>query len=101
MLYRTVRSTKYQKLSKKNIPGLEFTEVNDLATDDLTAALKGVSVVMHVAAPLPGKADAAGSIKTAVEGTLNVVRHAEKAGITKIVVTSTFGNMFPRQYKFS
>ncbi|KAF5310965.1 hypothetical protein D9619_007942 [Psilocybe cf. subviscida] len=91
----TVRSTKYQKLSKENIPGLEFTEVNDLATDDLTEALKGVSVVMHVAAPLPGKADAAGSIKTAVEGTLNVVRQAEKAGITKIVVTSTFGNMFP------
>jgi nucleoside-diphosphate-sugar epimerase len=53
---------------------------------------------MHVAAPLPGKADAAGSIKTAVEGTLNVVRQAEKAGITKIVVTSTFGNMFPREY---
>ena len=53
---------------------------------------------MHVAAPLPGKADAEGSIKTAVEGTLNVVRQAEKAGITKIVVTSTFGNMFPRKF---
>ncbi|KAF5309453.1 hypothetical protein D9619_012319 [Psilocybe cf. subviscida] len=91
----TVRASKYEKLSKENIPGLEFTQVNDLATDDLTAALKGVSVVLHVAAPLPGKADAEGSIKTAVEGTLNVVRQAEKAGITKIVVTSTFGNMFP------
>jgi len=51
---------------------------------------------MHVAAPLPGKADAEGSIKTAVEGTLNVVRQEEKAGITNIVFTSTFGNMFPR-----
>jgi hypothetical protein len=37
------------------------------------------------------------SIQTAIEGTLNVLRQAEKAGITKIVVTGTFGNTIDRK----
>jgi len=37
------------------------------------------------------------STQTAIEGTLNVVRQAEKAGITKIVVTGTFGNTIDRK----
>lgn len=37
------------------------------------------------------------SIQTALEGTLNIVRQAEKAGITKIVVTGTFGNTLDRK----
>lgn len=37
------------------------------------------------------------SIQTAIEGTLNVVRQAEKAGITKVVVTGTFGNTIDRK----
>jgi nucleoside-diphosphate-sugar epimerase len=36
-------------------------------------------------------------IQTAIEGTLNVLRQAEKAGITKIVVTGTFGNTIDRK----
>ena len=32
-----------------------------------------------------------------IEGTLNVVRQAEKAGITKIVVTGAFGNTIDRK----
>lgn len=35
--------------------------------------------------------------QTAIEGTLNVVRQAEKAGITKVVVTGTFGNTIDRK----
>ena len=37
------------------------------------------------------------STQTAIEGTLNVVRQAEKAGITKVVVTGTFGNTIDRK----
>ena len=36
-------------------------------------------------------------IQTPIEGTLNVVRQAEKAGITKIVVTGAFGNTIDRK----
>lgn len=56
------------------VPGLEFVQIDDIATDDLTDALKGLSfpiydlgihfndrnldvyAVIHVAAPLPGRA---------------------------------------------
>ena len=72
--------------------------------------MTGVHAVFHVAAPLPGKASADETIKvyrsglefddkltnlatvqTAVEGSLNVLRQGDKAGIEKFVVTSSFG----------
>lgn len=37
------------------------------------------------------------SAQTAIEGTLNVIRQAEKGGITKIVVTGTFGSTIDRK----
>jgi len=88
----TVRSAKYQKLSKETIPGLEFTEVNDLASDDLTEALKDINAVIHVASPFTGsvtdpKKD---MLDPAIEGTLNVVRSAHKAGVKRIIITSSF-----------
>ncbi|KAF8965451.1 hypothetical protein BDZ97DRAFT_1918293 [Flammula alnicola] len=93
----TARASKLDRYDAVDIPGFEVTEVNDLANDDLTSALKvfheDVDVVMHIAAPLPGKDSVEGTISAAVEGTLNIVRQAEKAGITKIVVTATFGNV--------
>jgi len=53
---RTARSAKYLTLVESiKIPGLEFVEVNDIATGDFTEALKGVDAVIHVACPLPGR----------------------------------------------
>lgn len=88
----TARNQRFAALGSVSHPSLEFVEVNDLAKDDLTNALHGVEIVIHVAAPLPGKASVDETIETAIEGTLNVVRYAEKAGVKKIVVTGTFGN---------
>ncbi|RXW13236.1 hypothetical protein EST38_g12621 [Candolleomyces aberdarensis] len=73
------------------VPGLEFVAIDDVATSDFTEALKGVHAVVHVAGSLPGRASAAETIETAVEGSLNVLRQGEKAGIEKFVVTSSFG----------
>ncbi|KAJ3505021.1 hypothetical protein NLJ89_g7635 [Agrocybe chaxingu] len=87
----TVRTAKLDKLKAVTVPGLEFVEVNDIVTADLTEALNGTDIVIHVAAPLPSKATVEDSLKIAMEGPLNVVRQAEKVGITKIIVTSTFG----------
>ncbi|KDQ50511.1 hypothetical protein JAAARDRAFT_41972 [Jaapia argillacea MUCL 33604] len=67
----------------------EVTAVDDVATGDLTEALKGVEVVIHVASPLAGVADAKTTLDSAINGTLNVLRQAEKAGIKKFVVTSS------------
>ncbi|KAG6835690.1 hypothetical protein H0H93_015693, partial [Arthromyces matolae] len=71
--------------------GSRFTavEVKDLTSDQFPEALEGVDAVIHAAAPLPGKEDTASMLHSAVEGTLNVVRQAEKAGIKRIVVTSS------------
>ncbi|KAG6847414.1 hypothetical protein H0H93_008259, partial [Arthromyces matolae] len=71
--------------------GSRFTaiEIKDLTSDQFPEALKGVDAVIHAAAPLPGKEDTASMLHSAVEGTLNVVRQAEKAGIKRIVVTSS------------
>ncbi|KAF9472655.1 NAD(P)-binding protein [Pholiota conissans] len=80
-------------LTSVKIPGLEFIEVDDIAAADLSAALKGVDVVMHVAAPLPGRTSVEGTLSSALEGTLNIVRQAEKLGIRKMVITATFGNV--------
>jgi len=72
-------------------PGLEFVQVDDVAASDLTAALKDVYAVIHVASPLPSRASVDDTLKTAEEGTLNVLKQAATAGIEKIVVTSSVG----------
>ncbi|KAF8996110.1 hypothetical protein BDQ17DRAFT_1364736 [Cyathus striatus] len=87
----TVRGSKIESLRKTvNVPRIEFTQVDDIAKGDLSEALKGVDVVLHVASPLPGQASVDDTLSSAVDGTLNVVKQAEKAGIGKIVVTSSF-----------
>ncbi|KAF8154867.1 hypothetical protein B0H34DRAFT_799600 [Crassisporium funariophilum] len=89
----TVRGAKVQKLRNTvKVPGLEFFQVDDLATSDMKDALQGIYAVIHIAAPLPGNDSVEGTLSTTIEGTLNVVRQAEAAGIQKIIVTATFGN---------
>ncbi|TFK24588.1 NAD(P)-binding protein, partial [Coprinopsis marcescibilis] len=94
----TVRGAKAKILSKTvTAECLEFTQIDDVATSDFTEALKDVHAVIHVAAPLPGRTSVDDTLKvrgasqSSIDGTLNVLRQAEKLGITKFVVTSTFG----------
>ncbi|KAJ3847247.1 hypothetical protein EV368DRAFT_87941 [Lentinula lateritia] len=69
---------------------LEVVAIADIATDQFPDALKGVKAVIHTAAPISGRVnDAESLLKGAVEGLLNVIHQAEKAGITSVVVTST------------
>ena len=49
----------------------------------------GVWAVLHVAAPLSGKADPAGMIDAAAGGALNIIRQATSKGIKRIVLTSS------------
>jgi len=69
---------------------LEVISISDIAEDQFPDALKGVTAVIHTAAPINGRVDdAAELVKGAVDGLLNVTRQAEKAGIKKIIITST------------
>ncbi|KAF8955420.1 hypothetical protein BDZ97DRAFT_1926833 [Flammula alnicola] len=88
----TARGKKFQTLvDTVQRTGLEFVQIDDVASSDFTEALQGVDAVLHTACPLAGRNDLNETFKTAVDGTLNVVRQAQKAGIKKIVSTSSFG----------
>ncbi|KAG6847441.1 hypothetical protein H0H93_008085 [Arthromyces matolae] len=90
----TTRGDKAKLLTDTiKVPGLEFSRVDNIATDDLSEALKGVYAIAHVASPLAGRTNIEDTLNTAIEGTLNVLRQATKAGIKKLVVTSTFGTL--------
>ncbi|KDQ50495.1 hypothetical protein JAAARDRAFT_41955 [Jaapia argillacea MUCL 33604] len=68
---------------------LEVSPIDDIVTSDFTQALKGVEAVIHVASPLVGVVDAEHTLDGAINGALNVLRQAEKAGIKNFVVTSS------------
>ncbi|EIM84838.1 NAD-P-binding protein [Stereum hirsutum FP-91666 SS1] len=61
--------------------------VPDFATSDMTEAFRGVSAVIHVGCPLGGSPEVV--LEGAVSGTKNILRHALKAGVKKIVATSS------------
>ncbi|KAF7297489.1 Epimerase domain-containing protein [Mycena indigotica] len=70
----------------------EVVEIADLATEQLPAEKwTGVSALLHLATPMPGRVAVDRQIQLAIDGTLNIVVQAEKAGVKKIVVTSSVG----------
>jgi nucleoside-diphosphate-sugar epimerase len=88
----TTRGSKTQQLRDSvKVEGLEFVQVDDIASSDMSEALKGVYAVIHVASPMPWQVDVDENMRSAVEGTLHILREAIKAGIEKVVVTSSFG----------
>ncbi|KAF5367912.1 hypothetical protein D9757_007763 [Collybiopsis confluens] len=70
-------------------PDFSVVQVDDIITADLTEALKGVNAIIHVASPLAGHASPKESVNIAVNGDLNVLRSAAKAGISKVILTSS------------
>ncbi|KJA20052.1 hypothetical protein HYPSUDRAFT_189259 [Hypholoma sublateritium FD-334 SS-4] len=70
-------------------PALEIVEVPDIAHSQFAEALADVDAVIHTATPLPARVDPETMLHTAIEGSLNVLRQAEKAGVRKFVVTSS------------
>ncbi|KAF7298794.1 Epimerase domain-containing protein [Mycena indigotica] len=67
----------------------EAVEIDDIATADYTEVFKGVGAIIHTAAPIPGRADSVTAFKTAIDGSLNILRAANTAGIRKVVATGT------------
>ncbi|KAE9389448.1 NAD(P)-binding protein [Gymnopus androsaceus JB14] len=91
----TARRSRLESLRASKLaqmyPNLEFAQLDDIASSDLTEALQGVGSVMHVASPLAGRESAE---STAVAGTLNVLRQANDAEIKNFVVTSSIAAMY-------
>ncbi|KAJ6535063.1 hypothetical protein B0H19DRAFT_1184841 [Mycena capillaripes] len=64
-------------------------KIADIAHDQFPEALVGVDGILHLASPLPGRAEPAAMLQAAVEGTLNVIVQGENAGVKRFVVTSS------------
>ncbi|KAH9829046.1 NAD-P-binding protein [Rhodofomes roseus] len=71
-------------------PNFESTAIDDITTSDFTSALQGVDAVIHVASPLAGRESPEVTLNSAVEGTLNILRQAVKAGVSNVVLTSSW-----------
>ncbi|KAJ7448377.1 hypothetical protein FB451DRAFT_1147596 [Mycena latifolia] len=76
----------------------QTVKITDIAHDQFPEALLGVDAVIHLASPLPGQLEPAALLATAVQGTLNIIVQAEKAGVKRMVVTSSIASvMNPRE----
>ncbi|KAL1941274.1 hypothetical protein VTO73DRAFT_7486 [Trametes versicolor] len=71
-------------------PNFEAVEVNDISSGDLATAMQGVDAIIHLASPLAGRESPEAGLNSAIEGTLNVLRQAVKAGVPKVVLTSSW-----------
>ncbi|KAJ7753624.1 hypothetical protein DFH07DRAFT_886652 [Mycena maculata] len=71
----------------------EIVKITDISHDKFPDALAGVDAVIHLASPLPGRAEPEALLAAAVEGTLNVIVQAEKAGVRRMVVTSSLATV--------
>lgn len=69
----------------------DIAVVEDIVTGDLTAALQGITAVIHIASPFTGKIQdpKKDMLDPAIKGTLNVVQATHKAGIERMVITSS------------
>ncbi|KAF7310192.1 Epimerase domain-containing protein [Mycena indigotica] len=71
----------------------EVVKISDLASDQFPEALVGVDGLLHLATPMPGRVGFEEQLQKAVDGTLNIVVQAEKAGVKKVVVTSSIATV--------
>ncbi|ESK92104.1 NAD-P-bindingprotein [Moniliophthora roreri MCA 2997] len=65
---------------------VQIINMPDISTAQLQGALEGVDAVIHLASP-PGRATAEQTYQGSVEGSLNLLRQAESAGIKRVVIT--------------
>ncbi|KAK7692305.1 hypothetical protein QCA50_003930 [Cerrena zonata] len=69
---------------------LDTAVVDDFVSGDFTHTFKDVDAVIHAAAPMPTHIKSAeDALKTAIDGTLNIFKQAEKAGIRNFAYTSS------------
>ncbi|KAJ7090967.1 hypothetical protein C8R43DRAFT_1142054 [Mycena crocata] len=69
----------------------EAVSITDIVDAELPLA--GVDAIIHMACPLPGRAEPAAMLSIAKEGTLNVLLQGEKAGVKRFIVTSSVASM--------
>jgi len=86
----TVRGTAHYGIEQA-VPGIELVNVDllDSSEQELVDAMSGCTYLAHVASPFPGSDVSDSEMKTAIEGTSKVLRAAKKAGVMRVVLTSS------------
>ncbi|KAF7971605.1 hypothetical protein HWV62_20696 [Athelia sp. TMB] len=79
----------------------ESIDIPDIAAGEFPEAFEGVFAVIHTATPFRSHETPESLVHGAIEGTLNVVRQAQKAGVKKIVATSSFAAVFNSSGSFT
>ena len=92
------KSTQVTNAIKKKVDlknNLEFCELDLLKNDGWDDAMKGCDFVMHVASPFINiePKDENEYIRPAVDGTMRAIKSAKKAGIKRVVLTSSIVSM--------
>ncbi|KAJ8087910.1 hypothetical protein PM082_013461 [Marasmius tenuissimus] len=64
----------------------QVVDILDITTAQLGDVLRGVDAVIHLASP-PGRATAEEIYRGAVDGTLNILEQAKRAGVNRVVIT--------------
>jgi len=79
---------------------IHFVQADLEADAGWDAAMQGVAAVVHTASPFPiaQPKDAAVLIRPAVEGTTRVLTAAAKAGVTRVVLTSSVVAVFDQKH---
>ncbi|KAI0290424.1 NAD-P-binding protein [Multifurca ochricompacta] len=91
-----VRSKNVSRISKSYESfGERFTTtvIEDLATSDLSEAIKGVDAIIHVASPLANAGSPEVILETAVSGTTRVLEAALAADVKKLVITASMASL--------
>lgn len=73
---------------------IEIFAVDDLVTGDFGSSLQGgVVAVIHVASPLSSRIDdPEDTLNVAIEGTTNILKQAQKAGVKKFSIASSIAS---------
>jgi dihydroflavonol-4-reductase len=98
------KSKQLTQVIKKEIDpkgNLEFCELDLLNDSGWDKAMKGCDYVLHVASPFINiePKDESEYIKHAVEGTMRALKSAKKAGIKRVVLTSSMVSMLDNANK--
>jgi len=91
-----VRSHNVERVSKSYASfGDRFTTtvIEDIATSELSPALKDVNAIIHVASPLSHSGSPRGILDTAISGTTRVLEAALAAGVKQLVVTASIASL--------
>ncbi|KAI0364366.1 NAD-P-binding protein [Pilatotrama ljubarskyi] len=86
----TARGTKVDLLRDRfgSYTDFKAVAIDNIATGDFTDVFQ--DAIIHLASPLAARESPESALNSAINGTLNVLRQAEKAGVSKVVLTSSW-----------